>query len=88
MSQNFGQLSKKLEKLKKALKKLSKKVQKCQYEDSDSDSKWVVESGSTRNLDIKLGETIKKMNFIPPSPIKATPPTIASNSKYVNTTSV
>ncbi len=39
VNQNFAQLSKKIKKLEKVLKKLSKKVQKCQYEDSNSDFK-------------------------------------------------
>jgi hypothetical protein len=38
-NQNFAQLTKKIEKLEKALKKSGKKVQKCQYEDSNSNSK-------------------------------------------------
>jgi hypothetical protein len=44
--------------------------------------------GSTRKVEINLGETVKKMRFTPPSPIKATPNTIASNSDDVSTTSV
>ncbi len=43
--------------------------------------------GSTRKL-VKLGETIEKTKFTPPSPIKATPTTITSNSNDVSTTSV
>ncbi len=43
---------------------------------------------STRKLDIKLGETIKKTKCTPPSPIKATLTTIASNSNDISTTSV
>jgi hypothetical protein len=39
MNQNFAQLTKKIEKLEKALKKSGKKAQKCQYEDSNSNSK-------------------------------------------------
>jgi hypothetical protein len=38
INQNFGQLTKKIEKLEKALKKSSKKGQKRHYKDSDSDS--------------------------------------------------
>jgi hypothetical protein len=35
--------------------------------------------GSIGKIDIKLGESIKKTKFIPPSPIKATPKVIASD---------
>ncbi len=38
ISQNFAQLTKKIDKLEKALKKSGKKGKKCCYEDSDSDS--------------------------------------------------
>jgi hypothetical protein len=44
--------------------------------------------GSVRKLDMKLGETINKTKFTPPSPIKAAPTTIASDSDDVSTTSV
>jgi hypothetical protein len=44
--------------------------------------------GSTRKVDTELGETIKKTKFTPPSPIKATPATIASNPDNINTASV
>ncbi len=44
--------------------------------------------GSTRKLDIKLGETIKKTKFTPPSPIKFFPTTITSNSDDASTTLV
>jgi hypothetical protein len=40
--------------------------------------------GSTRKLGLKLGETIKKTKFDPPSPIKATPTEIASNQDDVH----
>jgi hypothetical protein len=43
--------------------------------------------GSTRKL-VKLGESAKKTKFTPPSPIKATPTTIASNSDDVSMASV
>ncbi len=43
--------------------------------------------GSTRKV-VKLGETITKTSFTPPSPLKATPTTIASNSNDVSMTSV
>jgi hypothetical protein len=42
----------------------------------------------TKKVETKLGETIKKMKFTPPSPIKATPTTIANNPDGVSTTSV
>jgi hypothetical protein len=38
VSQNFAQLTKKIDKLEKALKKSGKKGKKCRYKDSDSDS--------------------------------------------------
>jgi hypothetical protein len=43
--------------------------------------------GSTRNL-VKFRETIKQTSFTPPSPIKATPTTFASNSNATITTPV
>ncbi len=43
--------------------------------------------GSTRKL-FKFSKTVVQMSFTPPSPIKATPTTIASNSYDVSTTSV
>ncbi len=43
--------------------------------------------GSTRKI-AKIRETIVQMSFTPPSPMKATPTTIASNSNEVSTTSV
>jgi hypothetical protein len=43
--------------------------------------------GSTRKV-IKLGETVKNMSSTPPSPIKATPTSIASDSNDVSTASV
>jgi hypothetical protein len=43
--------------------------------------------GSTKKL-VKFRETIVQTSFTPPSPIKATPTTIASNSIEVSTTSV
>jgi hypothetical protein len=86
-NQNFEQLTKKIKKLEKALEKSSKKAQKHQYEDSDSNSKEGVGLGSTRKL-VKLGETIEKTKFTPPSPMKAIPTTIASNSNGVSIASV
>ncbi len=43
--------------------------------------------GSTRKI-IKLGETVKNTSNTPPSPIKATPTSISSNSNDVSTASV
>jgi hypothetical protein len=43
--------------------------------------------GSTRKL-VKFRETLVRTSFTPPSPIKATPTTIASNSNDASTTSV
>jgi hypothetical protein len=43
--------------------------------------------GSTRKI-IKLGETVKNMSYTPPSPMKATPTSTASNSNDVSTASV
>ncbi len=43
--------------------------------------------GSTKKV-IKLGETVTNTSYTPPSPIKATPTSIASNSDDVSTVSV
>jgi hypothetical protein len=43
--------------------------------------------GSTRKI-VKLGKNIKNMSFTPPSPMKATPPNIASNLNDMSTASV
>ncbi len=43
--------------------------------------------GSTRKV-VKLGKTVKNTSFIPPSPMKVTPTTIASNFNVVSTASV
>jgi hypothetical protein len=43
--------------------------------------------GSTRKL-VKFRETIENTSFTPPSPMKATPTTIASNSNDISTASV
>ncbi len=43
--------------------------------------------GSTKKL-VKFRETVEQTSFIPPSPIKATPNTIASNSNDASMTSV
>ncbi len=43
--------------------------------------------GSTRKA-IKLGETVKNTSYTPPSPIKATPTSITSDSNDVSTASV
>ena len=64
-----------------------KKGQKCHYKDSNSNSDEGVGLGSTRKI-VKLGETVENMIYTPPSPMKATPTTIASNSNDVSTVSV
>ncbi len=43
--------------------------------------------GSTKKV-IKLGETVKNTSYTPPSPIKATPTSIASDSNDLSTASV
>ncbi len=43
--------------------------------------------GSSRKI-VKIGETITNTSYTPPSPIKATPTSIASNSDDVSTASV
>jgi hypothetical protein len=43
--------------------------------------------GSTRKL-VKFKETVENMSYTPPSPITATPTTIASDSNDASTTSV
>ncbi len=43
--------------------------------------------GSTRKV-IKLGETVTNTSYTPPSPIKATPTSITSNSNDISTASV
>ncbi len=43
--------------------------------------------GSTRKV-IKLGDTVEITSYTPPSPMKATPTSIASNSNDVSTASV
>jgi hypothetical protein len=43
--------------------------------------------GSTKKI-VKIGETIKNTSYTPPSPIKATPPTIDSEPNDVSTVSV
>ncbi len=43
--------------------------------------------GSTRKV-IKLGETITNISYTPPSPIKATPTSIANNSNEISTASL
>jgi hypothetical protein len=40
--------------------------------------------GSTRKI-VKLGKTVKNTSITPPSPMKATPTTIASESNDVST---
>ncbi len=79
-----SQLSKKIDKLEKAQKKFGKKGKKCHYKDCDSNSEQGVGLGSTSKA-IKLGETIKNMNYTLPSPMKAIPTSIASDSNDVST---
>ncbi len=43
--------------------------------------------GSTRKI-VKFRETVENTSFTPPSPMKATPTTIASNSNDISTASV
>jgi hypothetical protein len=43
--------------------------------------------GSTRKI-VKIGETVTNSSYTPPSPIKATPTSIASDSDDVRTASV
>jgi hypothetical protein len=87
MNQNFAQLTKKIKKLEKELKKSGKKGQKRRHEDSNSNSEYGVGLGSTRKI-VKLGETVVQKSLTPPSPMKATPTTIASKSNDVSTASV
>ncbi len=69
------------------MKKSGKKGQKRRYEDSDSNSELGVGLGSTRKI-VKFKETIENTSYTPPSLIKATPTTIASDSNDVSTASV
>jgi hypothetical protein len=87
VNQGFAHLTKKIKKLEKVLKKSGKKVQKHRYKDSSSDSKYEVGLGSTRKV-VKLGETVENTSLPLPSPMKATPTTIASNSNDISTASV
>ena len=87
VNQNVAQLTDKIKKLEKALKKSGKKGQKHHYKDSDSNSEEGVGLGSTRKI-VKLGETVKNTSYTPPSPMKATPTSIASDSDDVSTASV
>ncbi len=86
-NQNFAQLTNIIKKLEKALKKSSKKGKKHRYMDSDSNSEQGVGLGSTRKV-IKLGETVTNTSYTPPSPMKATPTSTASDSNDVSTVSV
>jgi hypothetical protein len=88
VNQNFAQLTKKIEKLEKRLKKSGKKAQKRQYKDSNSDSEYEVGLSSSTRKVVKLGETIENTSFTPPSAMKVTPTTIASDSNDVSTASV
>jgi hypothetical protein len=77
-------MSKKLDKLEKAIKIQSAKLKKGHREDSDSNSKKGIGTGSIGKVEINLGETIKKTKFTSPSPIKATPTLIASDHDDVH----
>jgi hypothetical protein len=57
--QLFAQLSKKLDCLEKTLKKASHKSKKCLRDNSDSNSKWEIGSGSTRKLGLNPDKTVK-----------------------------
>jgi hypothetical protein len=81
--QSFAQLSKKLEKLEKAIKKESVNGKKHCHSNSDSDSEQGVGLGSIGKVEIKLGKTVKKTKFTPPSLIKATPNVIAINHRDI-----
>jgi hypothetical protein len=89
VNQNFAQLTNKIKELEKALKKSGKKRQKRHYKDSDSNSELGVGLGSTRKI-VKIGETITNASYTAPSPINATPTSIASysDSDDVSTASV
>jgi hypothetical protein len=86
--QSFAQLSEKLDKLEKVIKKGDTKKRKRRSSDSDSNFEQGIGSGSIGKVVINLEETCKKTNFIPPSPIKATPNDITSDKKYLSKTSV
>ncbi len=75
------------DKLEKALRKSSRKSKKHRRDNRDSDSEYGIGLGSTRNIEINLGGTIKKTKFTPPSPIKSIPTIIASNQDDVCLTS-
>ena len=81
------QLTKNIKKLEKTLKKSGKKEQKCHCKDSDSDSEQGVGLSSTRKI-VKFREPVENTSFTLPSPMKATPTTIASNSNDLSTASV
>ncbi len=73
MKQSFAQLCEKMDKLEKAIKKDAKKKKRC-HSDSNSNSEKGLGLSSIGKVVINLGETCKKPRFIPPSPMKATPP--------------
>jgi hypothetical protein len=83
LKQSLAQLSKNLDKLEKAIKKQSAKGKKRHYSNSDSNLQLGIELGSIGKVEIKLGDTIRKTKFTPPSLIIATPNVIASNHSYV-----
>ncbi len=82
--QLFTQLNKKLDKLEKTLKKASHKSKKCCRNDSNSDSEQKIGLGSTRKLGLNLEKAIKRPKFTSPSPIKAIPSALASNSNFLS----
>ena len=84
VKQSVTQLSEKLDKLEKVTKKKDTKKQKHCRRDSDSGSKQGIGLGSIGKIVINLGETSKKTNFTPPSPVKAlkaTPKDVTSDKK-------
>ncbi len=82
--QSFAQLSKKLDKLEKTLKKASHQSKKCHRDNSDSNSKYEIGSGSTRKLGLNLEKAIRRSKFTSPSLIKATPSELARDSNIVS----
>ncbi len=86
--QSFAQLSGKLDKLEKVMKKKDTKKQKRRSNDSNSDSKQGIGWVGIGKVVINLGETCKKAEFTPPSPIKATSNDITSDKKDLSLTSV
>ncbi len=63
--QSFAQLSKKLDKLEKAIEKQNAKSKKCHRDDSDSDSKKGIGSGSIRKVESNSEELLKRLSLLP-----------------------